>query len=368
MKLLFTKEILEPAIKKLGQVVSGKSLLPAIDNVLVTVTKDGTVMTTTDLNITVCYAFEVRTDKTEGMFMIPFSDLKKIVALEEGEITIESDKGFVTIKTEHDKFFLGKPGEPEDFPKIPTVSSKNMFSINGTFIPSLNMAAVTVGKDDNKPAMTHILINVNPGQIDIASTDGNQLYERIISVDIGKAEQQELLVPAMVAKVLDGFTETKIGFNKSNACFESGPVVVFARRGEGKYPAYKAVIPPYEPNVKLNLYELENALQKVSIVSKQDAVDEKVRFVFADSELFMKSRSEDMNKEAETRIVCESNTDTGEICFNATRLSNALKQLRGHASDGGDIEMSVTGPGRAVIFKVTGQTEVTVLMMPIVFN
>lgn len=368
MKLIFTKEILELAINRLGRAVKGNSVLPIIDNILVNVHKTGTVMTTTDLNITVCYKFDQNAGGGEGTFLIPFNDLKKIVALEEGDIVIEEKKGNVIISTENDKFSIGKPGDAADFPKIPSVASKNMFSINGTFIPSLNMAAITTGKDDLKPAMSNIFININPEIINVVSTDGNQLYERIIGADIGKCEQQELLVPPIVAKVLDGFSETKIGFNKSNACFESGPVTVFARRGEGNYPAYKAVIPPFNANVKLNLFELENALQKVSIVSKQDAMDEKVRFVFTDKQLFLKSRSEDMNKEAETRLTCESSTDTGEISFNATRLSNALKQLRGHASDGGDIELSVTGPGRAVIFKVAGQTEMTVLMMPIVFN
>jgi DNA polymerase III subunit beta len=367
MKLTFTKEILTPALKKLGEALKTKSSLPVIENILVTCSKEGTEMTTTDLNITICYKFEIKSEEGDGSFLIPFNDLKKIVALEDGAIVIGEKKGHITIMTENDKFTIGKPGDVEDFPKVPSVSSKNMFSINGTFIPSLNMASLTAGKDGLRPTLTSILINVNPGQIDVVSTDGNQLYERTIGTDIGKAEQQELMVPPVVAKVLDGFTETKIGFNKSNACFESGPMVVYARRIDGKYPAYKSVIPPYTGNVKLNLSDLENALQKVAIVSNQD-ITEKVTFTFSDTELFLKSRCEDVDKSAETRIICESSTDTGEICFNATRLANALKQLRGHTTDGGDIEMSVTSPLKAVIFKVAGLSEVTVLLMPIIMN
>lgn len=188
--------------------------------------------------------------------------------------------------------------------------------------------------------------------------------EKVIEIT---AEQQELLIPPRVAKILEGFSETTIGFNKTNVSFESGPVTVYARRGEGQFPAYKAAIPQYYPNVKLKLGEIETALEKALIISKQDALN-KVTFVINDTEMYLKAHSEDADKSAEARISCESTCDTGEICFNASKLSQALEQLRGHASDEGNIEMSISAPNKAVIFKVAGQNELTVLMMPIINN
>lgn len=89
MKFTTTNQQLKEALKRLGFAINNKSsIMPVIANILVTVTDGAVLLTTTYLMVTINYQL-TGTTSCEGQFLIPFTLLKNITALEEGEVTIE---------------------------------------------------------------------------------------------------------------------------------------------------------------------------------------------------------------------------------------------------------------------------------------
>jgi DNA polymerase III sliding clamp (beta) subunit (PCNA family) len=143
MKFTVETTQLKEALKRLGFAVNGKSIMPALTNILVTVTKGEILLTSTDLMTTISYRIECSTDG-EGQFLMPYEQSKNIIALEQGDVQVMCTKGHVSMKFEADNFSLGNGGDVADFPKIPTVPKKGMVDFDKSLVQALSMARSTM--------------------------------------------------------------------------------------------------------------------------------------------------------------------------------------------------------------------------------
>jgi DNA polymerase III subunit beta len=377
MKFTTNTSALKPILQKLGIAVTSKPVLPVLGCICVTILKKKVLLTTTDLNLTITCELACETEGKSGVFLLPFAELKKLIALEEEQpvtLTCDPVNGLVHLMSEYDTFCLGKPGNYEDYPQLPQVDDSNMFALNGSFLPSLAMAALSVSTDELRPQLCAICVELSPTEVNIVSTDAHSLYHRRMEVDLKINTPTELLIPARVAKVMDGLSECQIGYNSSHVLFATPEMSVCTLRTEGKYAAWRTVMPAHQANVQINLINLQTALEKAVVVA--DLTTSGVDLMPGKTDLTIKAMSEDTEMSATCNIPAQIGSENegladcscGQIRVNGRLFNRALKQINGHMPEAGDITLGITEANRAITLRIAGKDELTLLAMPIIIN
>src|SRR5271154_898668 len=121
MKLTITKEQILAGLQAVQNVVSTRTTLPILSNVLMRAEKDRVEFTATDLDVTVACAVEA-TVKKAGATTVPVKKLFGIVReLNGNEIEIETDeKNITSIRSGSAVFKINGLGADE-FPPMPKI-------------------------------------------------------------------------------------------------------------------------------------------------------------------------------------------------------------------------------------------------------
>lgn len=366
MKLITEARVLNALLKRLGLAILPGATNPIITNIMVNAGDNKATFIATDLNITISYTIECVTEGEATQMLIPFSTLSKLSALEEGPVTIELQEEKVYLKGNSDVFCLGSPGKPAEFPKVPKVADDKFMAAPEGLMYAMGVASPGVSKDETKPAMMCVCLEVMKSGINVVSTDGHSLYLNEFAGTYEVEAVEELLVPASAAKALDGFDAAKIGFNNRHAAFVAGPVTVFTKRSDNKYPAYRGVLPVHEANVTVKLDDLMQALNKALIVAA-DLNNNAVTLAFGGEQLELKASSGELNAN------CAMQADTSKspidgIVLNGRILKRVLTMMDAHRDDTADLAISVRAKNKAITVKLNGRDSITVLAMPIVLN
>lgn len=367
MKLITEARVLNALLKRLGLAILPGATNPIITNIMVSAGDNKATFIATDLNITISYTIECVTEGEATQMLIPFSTLSKLSALEEGPVTIELQEEKVYLKGNSDVFCLGSPGKPAEFPKVPKVADDKFMAAPEGLMYAMGVASPGVSKDElAKPAMMCVCLEVMKSGINVVSTDGHSLYLNEFAGTYEVEAVEELLVPASAAKALDGFDAAKIGFNNRHAAFVAGPVTVFTKRSDNKYPAYRGVIPVHEANVTVKLDDLMQALNKALIVAA-DLNNNAVTLAFGGEQLELKAASGELNAN------CAMQADTSKspidgIVLNGRILKRVLTMMDAHRADAADLAISVRTKSKAITVRLNGRDSITVLAMPIVLN
>lgn len=366
IKMKFTTETstLKEALQRLGFAVNAKSVIPVISSVLATVTKGKVLLTTTDLMVTINHGIDCETDG-EGCFLIPYHHLKNIVALETGNVSIEwNAKTGAIAKFDQDVFKLGKNSDVADFPKYPEVP-KHMVAMNTEFLTAIKMAALGVSKDEYRPVMHNVCVEMESSSVTITSTDGFTIYTHQIAVDHKVEGRTELLVPSVVAKALDGCGDFKIGFNKNHMAFEAGQVFIMAKRAEGNFPQWRAAMPKHESNVTVKIGELRSAVEKAYVMS--DVSNNSIDFMIKEDEVELRTEVKDTGMSSSCKVPAKSEATVEHMKFSGRFLKRIITQLESQTETDGDICFSIQNDKKATV-QAFGKENVTVLVVGIAGN
>jgi DNA polymerase-3 subunit beta len=361
-KFTIQSDVLREAVKKLQQAIANKAPIPIIDNILVQVHKNEVVFIATDLELTIFYKCVCECDDASDFnFLMPFADVKRIVAVELGELQIafQPDRT-VIIKGNSDEFNLGVTADVTEFPNVTRLPKKNHIELNGTLVESLNAALLTVGKNELQPMLTNILLEFKKNVLNVVSTDAHCLYRKRHTIESDLKEQ--LMISPKIAKALDGFSKITVYFNSQNIAFESEQITVISKQVDGKYPNYEKVIPESVWNTTCDRKVLEVAINKCNVV---ESTYREVVFTLGAEEFDLESKSTDTGKSARTMITGMYNGECGNIALNGKQLLTILSQL---PKDVEKIRLSITAANKAVNISPEGDDTLLLLTMPIQDN
>lgn len=374
MKFTTDTHDLKKALKTLGLAVISKPILPILGHIQVAITKGAVFLTTTDTGITITYRIKCETEG-KGILLLPYAELKSLMALEAGNVTITTTHngpniGKIMVLCEADEFCLGKPADVTDFPKLPVMHEDTKVEVAPGFITSMAMAALSCSTDSQKPQMQCILLELMPdNQVNTVSTDTHTLYLHNLHPATGNArggEPVELLIPARVADVLKDMGDVTVSYNGKHAAFISENITVCTTLGELKYPAYRKVMPTlHNANITVNQPDLAQALDK-ALVLCSDTVFNIIQFHFnsVDVELKTADAETGMSGRCIVPATVKDNV-TDEIRLNGRLFAKALKQIGAHLTGADQISLSIQGPGRPVTIQIAGKNNVTILAVPV---
>jgi DNA polymerase-3 subunit beta len=335
MNLTIAKEQILTGLQAVQNVVSTRTTLPILSNVLVRAEGGRVEFTATDLDVTVSCSVEA-TVKKGGATTIPVKKLFGIVReLSVQEIEIETDEKNVTSIRAGSSFFKIRGLAAEEFPPLPKFKEDKRVSIpQAKFRAMLRKTAFAISTDESRYVLNGIFLSLKDHKITMVATDGRRLALVDEEADIQEKSQGEFIIPAKavneLTRSLQETGDVEVNFSDNQAAFtlksEKGAgVLIISKLIEGNYPNYRQVIPAEtKERIALPREEFLHALRRAELMTsdKQNSV----KMAFAKNSLAITANSPDVGEARETMAINYKGKDLA-VAFNPAYVIEPLNAL-----------------------------------------
>ena len=361
MKIKISKQDLLKGIQTVQNVISSRTTLPILSNILIETQKNKIKITATDLDTAISCPVPA-TIQDEGAITVPskrFGDIIK--ELPEQDITVSARKNnMVTIDCK--KTFFKVMGLPkEEFPKLPTIKDKDTLTIEQSVLSNmLNMTSFAMSHDETRYILNGVLFDIKESKLKMVATDGRRLA--LIEKDLGfpKQLQKSVIVPVKTVqeliKTLKDEGEVKIFFDNNQISFDIDKTLIISRLIEGEFPQYEQVIPKEcREKVKLDRTSFLAAARRASILTNQDS--QAIKIDLFKNRMIVSKNTPDIG-EAREELGVEYKGDEISIGFNPSYLIDVLKNI-----DLDNIGFELTAPDKPGVIRTPDNFVYVVLPM-----
>ncbi|MFA5350194.1 MAG: DNA polymerase III subunit beta [Candidatus Omnitrophota bacterium] len=352
MKFKVQKDNLITAIQVVQNIITAKSALPILSNILIETQQEAIRLTATDLDIGITCVIPVDIQE-QGAITIPakrFSDIVKEFPVDIVNFTTKKNN-LVVIDSELCQFKIMGLAK-EEFPKLPEFKDKKVIKIDQAVLKEvLNLTSFAVSFDETRYILNGILFKINKGVLTLVSTDGKRLAvaERKLSVD--SDVDLSMIVPIKTIHELnrnlkeEGGLSLVVGSNQ--ALFDLGGVVIISRLIEGEFPDYKQVVPPVSENkMKIGRNQFLLAVKRAALLATPDY--QAVKLEVFKNKLVISKSTPDVG-EFHEELAAEYQGRELIIGFNPVYLIDILKNLSDEA-----INLELTDGEKPGVIRISG--------------
>ena len=330
MKFEVTKSALVEGLQKVLNVVSLRSTLPILSNVLIQAGKSSLTLTTTDLEVSIRCTIDAKVQKT-GASTIPARRLTSIVReLADSAIQIEVDDKDTATVTCGSSFFKIVGLSKDEFPPMPKAEGKHSYTMEQpAFREMIRKIAYAASTDETRYVLNGVLLSFKGGKLIMVATDGRRLALIEQEVDFPSEAQVDLIVPTKavseLSHVLKDEGELKIQATENQIIFEFSDVFLASKLIDGTYPNYKQVIPSQcEERVTVERESLLTALRRVSLVTSDKS--NATKMTFGKNKVAITMTTPDIGEARETLPVKYAGKEFS-VAFNPEYMMDPLKNL-----------------------------------------
>lgn len=284
MKLKVNKDVILEGLQKIQSVVSIRTTLPILQNILIKADKEKVWLSATDLEVSVRTSLQAEIGRP-GASTLParriFSIFRELPA---GEIEIEvDDKDQATIHCGSSVFKIVGISEDE-FPPLPKFEGGRVYTLDqGVFKDMLRSTSYAASKDESRYILNGVLLSFRGEKLAVVATDGRRmaLYEQ--EVEFPKEAEADLVLPFKTVdellKTLQDEGPLKIQATENQVAFEFADMLIVSKLVEGTYPNFRQVIPAQcEERVSVEREALLTALRRVSLIASEKSNSVKLSF------------------------------------------------------------------------------------------
>ncbi|MBL7151029.1 MAG: DNA polymerase III subunit beta [Candidatus Omnitrophica bacterium] len=276
MKIVVEKEILLNGIQTVQNIITAKSALPILLNILIETQQGKLRLTATDLDVGINCVIPVDVQEA-GAITVPakrFSDIIKELPSENINLTTKKNNS-VIIEAESCQFKIMGLARDE-FPKLPEFKDKEVVRLEqGVLKEILRLVSFAASMDETRYILNGILFKVSKNNLTLVATDGKRLaiIEKRIHQEANK--EVSIIVPIKTIHELnrnlkdEGDLSLMLGSNQ--VLFDMGDVIIISRLIEGEFPDYQQVIPPPSNNkIMINRSQFMLAVKRAALLSTPD--------------------------------------------------------------------------------------------------
>jgi DNA polymerase-3 subunit beta len=335
MNLTIAKEQMLNGLQAVQNVVSSRTTLPILSNVLMRAEGDRLEFTATDLDVTVSCGVEAKV-KQGGTSTVPVKRLFGIAReLGGSEIEIEVDDKFVCSVRSGASFYKINGLNAEEFPPLPKFKEdKKVVLPQETLKSMMRKTSYAISNDEARYVLNGILISLKDHKMTMVATDGRRLALVDEEVDISEKSQGEFIVPAKAVNELNRLLQEKgeveVKFSENQAAFalkgeQGNSVLIVTKLIEGNYPNYRQVIPnETKERVALVREEFVHALRRAEIMTSEKA--NSVKMTFGKNNLAITANSPEVGEARESLAINYKGKEMA-IAFNPKYLIDPLNAL-----------------------------------------
>lgn len=330
MKLRFSKEKILDGLQQVQNVVSTRSTLPILSNVLIRADKTGVTLTTTDLDVGVRCPIEAEVIR-EGAVTLPARRLFTIIReLSQMDVEMEVDeKNAATIKSGGSTFrILGLP--EGDFPALPKLTGARSFTMEQKALKdALRKTSYGMSTDESRHVLNAILMSLREDKLMVVATDGRRLALMEHELDLPKDCKGELLVPsktvAEVQRLLKDKGSVEVSFVENQVAFNMDGTLLVSKLVDGIFPNYRQVIPTEtKERISLDRETFHQAVRRASLLATEK--NHAVKLHFTKNNLAITANSPDVGESRESMAINYKGAEIA-IGFNPDFLMDPLRNL-----------------------------------------
>lgn len=335
MNLNISKEQIINGLQAVQNVVSTRTTLPILSNVLLRAEGKRLELTATDLDVTVSCGVEAQVRKA-GASTVPVKKLFGIVReLGSSEIDLEvDDKNVCSVKAGPSFYKINGIGADE-FPPLPKFKEdKKVGLLQKTLKEMLKKTSFAISTDETRYVLNGIFFSIKDQKLTMVATDGRRLALVDEELEVPDISHGEFIVPAKAVNELNRLLQEKgdaeIKFAENQAAFrledEKGfSVLVVTKLIEGNYPNYRQVIPTEsKERVALVRDELLHALRRAEIMTSEKS--NSVKLAFSQNNLAITANSPEVG-EARESLAINYKGKALAVAFNPKYLIDPLNAL-----------------------------------------
>lgn len=352
MKIKIEKSVLLNGIQTVQNIITSKSALPILSNILIETQTKTLQLTATDLDIGISCAIPVDTLE-QGAITIPAKRFGEIIKeLPSDSVTITTKKNnMVIIETDTCQFKIMGLAR-EEFPRLPEFKDKHVIKMDQSGLRlMLNLTSFAVSFDETRYILNGILFRINKNSLSLVATDGKRLavLDKKMSCDTDK--EVSMIIPIKtiheLSRNLKEEGELSLVLSGNQILFDLGSAVIISRLIEGDFPDYRQVIPPVSENkLKIDREQFLLAVKRAALLSTLDY--QAVKLEVFKNKLVVSKSTPDIGESRE-EIAVEYSGKEMIIGFNPVYLIDVLKNLSVKA-----IEFELTDSDKPGIVRVDG--------------
>lgn len=374
MQFRIERDSFEEAIKWIYRTVGERSSLPALAGIKLTLSGDVLVLTSTDGNLSSEVTLQVQGQR-DGSALVQGKLLRDVASRLPSDavnVTVDSDR--LEITCARAKYTL-RMMQIEDFPQIPTPTDQaGQVVLNAkAFSDTVAQVAKAVSSEDVRVALTGMRIELADGKLTGAATDSYRLSVRSIAVNSPDEMAALVTKKAMdqaksAADALGG--EVTMVLTPSHAVFQFSDRRLVTTLLEGKYPAYRQLIPASsQRTLRVDRTALADVVKRVSVIGEAERTMTPVIFDIQEDTLHVAADSSESGRATESLAV----QLTGEpirIAFNPRFLLEGLDVINDNMVDfafNDDLKPAVLRPATLVDGEAEDKSvlEALYLLMPV---
>jgi DNA polymerase-3 subunit beta len=330
MKLSVSKEKFLEGLQTVQNVVSTRTTLPILSNVLLEAADGLLRLTTTDLDVGMRGGIEAAIEKP-GAATLPARRLFTIVReLPSAEILLEIDSKSVASIRCGPSFFkiLGLP--QEEFPPLPKFDGAKTFTLRQKDLKDgLRKTAYAISTDETRYVLNGILFSFKDNKLTLVATDGRRLALVDIELEFPRSHEVDIILPTKavteLARLVSDDGEIKMSVSENQVAFEVDGTLLVSKLIEGNYPNYRQVIPPEaKERIVLERESFLNTVHRVSLLSSEKS--NSVKLVFSKNNIDIIANTPEVGEARESLAVNYKGRDFS-VAFNPEFLMAPLRNL-----------------------------------------
>jgi DNA polymerase-3 subunit beta len=335
MKLTISKEQLIAGLQAVQNIVSNRTTLPVLSNVLLRAEGNRLDLTATDLDVTISSAVEATVERP-GAITLPAKKLFGIVReLPTQSIELDLDDKNMCRITSGASYYKIHGLPPEEFPAMPKFAENRKITIAQDKLRGLlKKTSFAISTDESRFVLNGIFVSLKEHTLTLVATDGRRLALAEEGVDIPANSQGECIIPSKAINELNRLLQTQneveIKFTDNQVAFtlqgEKGfATIIISKLIEGNYPNYKQVIPgECKERVPLVREEFLQALRRAEIMTSEKS--NSVKLNFTKNKVEITANTPEVGEARESIAVNYKGPDMA-IAFNPTYMMDPLKAL-----------------------------------------
>lgn len=357
MNLTISKEQLISGLQSVQNVVSTRTTLPILSNVLLHAEGDRLQLTATDLDVTISCSVGAAV-KNAGSITVPVKKIFSIVReLSHPEMELEvDDKNACSIRAGA-SFYKINGLSAEEFPPLQKFKeSKKIVLPQAKLKSMLKKTSFAISTDESRYVLNGIFISLKEQKMIMVATDGRRLALVDEELEIPETSTGEFIVPTKavneLGRLLQDKGEVEINFTENQASFllknDTGfSILLMTKLVEGNYPNYRQVIPAEaKERVPLVREEFLQALRRAEIMTSEKS--NSVKLAFTSNNLAITANSPEVGEARESLAINYQGKEMA-IAFNPAYMIDPLNAL-----DNDEVFLELIDELSPGVFKING--------------
>lgn len=361
MKVSIDRESLNKALGAVGRMVSQKSTLPILSNLLLLTDKGRLRLSATNLESGIHYWVGAKIEK-EGSTTVPARVFTEFLAsLSEGEmVNLNLVEDSLQVECLENKANLATISANE-FPKIPLLEQPPTLEMSTKdFAKGVSQVSFAASFDEGRPLLTGVLIKIGKTETEFVATDGYRLAKKVVKTP-SNLEVQVIISARTLQEVLRVCTdEESLGITliDNQVLFNVGMAQLSARILDGSYPNYEQIIPKTTvTSVSINRTKLSAALKTASTFARD--IGNVVQLDFSSGKLILSASTSQVG-DSKSSLEVKLEGEPLKASYNSKYLTELLGVL-----DGENLVFASAGALNPAVIKGEGEESFLSLVMPV---